>query len=399
MKIGVCCFDDIDDAESGWASVSGGDADRVSGPGDLSSNVLWVTNLPYFSHQKLNLRMSGNIFDEQYFRTKVSQIGVENGIESSPKELAEFCSRIFQKVAELGRSHFGIDLSSPGYRYHKTMSYGLIPDHARRQPEGRNSAEIMEAISHSTQANQAMSGVKRPSGSSAISLVFPRHAYGQWLLGLPLPIGTKWVTVKQKENSTKFGVEQGQKLRNTTAVVERLAGYGEKNAMFLRTRVLSMEPFYRNFAAFGSGEKIMRRWATLPEVLELSRYAKISIEGGYMCPLGAVEEVPSEVFGYSDMSYARGLLIENIWAALASPITVQSGSRRTALEAYLRAYDRIACGRAAAHMARRGFVVGSYSMGRVVVFLRPGEGERVAKAALDVGLLPPMGYLNSTEES
>lgn len=399
MKIGVCCFDDTDDAESGWASVSGESAERVSGPSDLASNILWVTNLPYFSHQKLNLRMSGNIFDDQYFRTKVSQIGIENGIESDLKSLSEFCSGIFHKVVAMGAEHFGVDLSSPGYRYHKTMSYGLIPEHARRQPEGRNSAEIMEAISHSTQANQAMSGVKRPAGSSAISLVFPRQAYGKWMLELPLPVSSKWVTVKQKENSTKFGVEQGQRLRNTSAVVERLTSYGETNAMFLRTRVLSMEPFYRNFASFGSGEKIMRRWATLPEVLELSRYAKISIEGGYMCPLGDHDLVPEDVFGESDMSYARGLLIENVWAALASPVTVQSGAKRTVIEAYLRAYDRIACGRAAAHMARRGFVVGSYSMGRVVVFLRPGEGEKVARAALDIGLLPPMGYLNESEES
>jgi len=397
VKIGVCCFDDINDAEYGWASISGGEAQRVSGPNELDSSIPWVTNLPYMAHKKLNMGASGNILDEQYFRTKISQIGLENGIDSDKRALAEFASLIFQKVADLGLEHFGIDMTSPGYRYHKTASYNMIPAYARNIPEDRNSAEIVEAIDHSTQANQAMFGVKRPKGSSAVSLGFPRQAYGKWILSQPLPAGGSWKKVRQKDNSTTFGFENGYKLRNTSAVLERLMEHGKNNAMFLRVQVRSMDPFYRNFAGFGAGEKDMRRWASLPEIIELSRYAKISIEGGYMCPLSSETIVDEAVFGDSDISYARGLLVENAWAALASPVTVQSGSRSTMIGAYMRAYDRIACGRIAASLARKGLVVGSYSMGRVVVFLRPGESQKIANTALEEGLIPPMGYLNDID--
>lgn len=397
MRVGVCCFDDVNDAASGWASIAGGEAQRIRGTGDLDGSVPWVTNLPYHVHRKFNLGATGNILDEQYFRTKLSQVGLENGLGSDKKRLAEFASTVFQKVAELGLTHFGMDLRSPGYRYHKACSYNLIPSYARNLPSDRNSAEIVEAINHSTQANQAMSGIKKPDGANAVSIGFPRQAYGHWLLSQPVPIASDWKTVRQKDNTTTFGHENGKRLRNTSAVLERLMEHGKNNAMFLRVQVHSMDNFYRHFASFGAGEQMMRRWASLPEIIELSRYAKISIEGGYMCPLTRDPLVDESIFGGSDISYARGLLVENAWAALASPVSVQSGSRSTVISAYLRAYDRIACGRVAASLARKGLVIGSYSMGRIVVFMRPGESERICRLALDEGLVPPMGYLNDID--
>lgn len=399
MKIGVCCFEDDRDPEGGWASIDGSEATWVAGPQDLDSEVLWVTNLPYLTHRKLNLAAEGNVFDTQYFRTQIANIGVEMGIDHDLKALAEFCSMTFQRVHRLGKEHLDIDLSSPGYRYHKTASYSLIPDFARQQPTGTSTADILDAIKHSTQANQAMSGVQRPKGAQSVSLTFPRHSYGKWLLSLPLPSEQRWTVVKQRENSTKFGVENGKALRNTATVIDRLNTIGEKNALFLRVTVHSMDKFYKGFASFSAGEKYTRRWATLPEILELARYAKLSINGGYSCKLSTSPLVPEEIFGESDMSYARGLLIENAWSALACPITTQEGPRQTMLSAYLRAYDRIACGRAAAQLASEGFIVGSYSMGRVVIFLRPGEASRAAKKALEIGLMPPIGFLNSKGEA
>ena len=398
MTIGVCCFENTNDPESGWASVEGQEAEWVNGIGDLNDQVLWVTNLPFLTHRKLNLASKGNIFDTQYFRTAIDNIGSEMGIQSDLKTLSEFCSREFKIVADMGEKYLDISLMNPGYRYHKTASYQLLPDYVRQQPSGINSADIIEAMNHSTQANQAMSGLKRPAGAQPVGLLFPRHVYGKWLLSLPMPGENKWKVVKQRENSTKFGVEGGKVLRNTASVLERLNEIGEKNALFLRVSVHSMDKFYQNFASFSAGEKYIRRWATLPEVLELARIAKISINGGYMCKLSESPIISDSIFGQSDMSFARGLLIENVISALASPVSNQNGSRQTMLSAYLRAYDRIACGRAAAKLASEGFVVGSYSMGRIVVFMRPGEGRRLAQKALEIGLMPPMGFLNSGED-
>lgn len=401
IKIGVCCFEDVSDASSGWASINGSDCFRISGHSELQSDILWVTNLPYQHYKNLNLITAPHIYDTQFFRTSMEQIAKENGLDGDDQVLAEFCSSLFTKVANHGKDFFDFDLSTPGYRYHKLLSYKLIPDFSRKRPEGRFSGDIFEAVQNSTQANQAMSGVKKPQGSTAVNFVFPRGPYARWLLSQKYPAGTKWTEIKQKNDSATFGFEDGKVIRSTASVVDRLSDLGQDNALFMRLNVQSMDPFYQRFASFGasgsfgpSARQKHRRWATLPEVLELSKYAKVQIMGGYMTPFTEKQIIEPSVLQGTGMSYAHGLFLENTWAALCSPISTQSGSTETTLGAYMRSYDRIACGRAASRFAKAGFVVGSYSMGRLIVFVRPGEEVQAAREAFASGLLPPMSFMN-----
>ena len=401
IKIGVCCFDDVNDPEGGWASVAGDECYRVSGLSDLGSNLLWVTNLPYTSYKRLNLITSPHLFDTQFFRTSLDQIAKENGLEGEDQDLAEFCSMLFTKIANSGNDHFGVDLRSPGYRYHKLLSYSLIPDFARRRPDGRFSGDIFDAIQNSTQSNQAMTGVTQPGGSRAVSFLFPRGPYAKWILSQRYPSGSKWTEIKQKNDSAVFGFEDGRVIRSTASVVERLEELGKTNAVFLRVVVHSMDPLYQRFASFGasgsygpSARQKHRRWATLPEVLEMSKYAKVEVKGGYMTPFHEGSLVEPAVLQTTGMSYATGLFLENAWVAMCSPISTQTGPTETMLGAYMRAYDRLACGRAAANFAKAGFVVGSYSVGRLIVFIRPGEEYQAAKHAFESGLLPPMSFMN-----
>lgn len=400
IKIGVCCFEDVNDASEGWASINGQESFRVSSYSDLQTNILWVTNLPYKQYKDLNLVTSPHIYDTQFFRTSLDQIAKENGLYDE-QEIAEFSSSIFSKLASLGDRFYDFDLSTPGYRYHKLLSYKLIPDFARKRPEGRFSGDIFESIQNSTQANQAMSGVKKPQGSNAVNFVFPRGSYARWLLSQKYPSGSKWTEIKQKNDSATFGFEDGKVIRSTHSVLDRLKDLGGKNALFLRVNVQSMDPFFQRFASFGasgqfgpSARQKHRRWATLPEIIELSKYSKLQIMGGYMTPLTDEPLIDPSVLEGSGMSYAHGLFLENTWAALCSPISTQTGSTETVIGAYMRAYDRIACGRAAARFAKAGFIVGSYSMGRLIVFVRPGEENSSAREAFSSGLLPPMSFMN-----
>src|SRR5690606_7895993 len=107
-------------------------------------------------------------------------------------------------------------------------------DFARKRPTGRYSSDIYEAIQNSTQANQAMSGVQKPQGSSVVNFAFPRLPYAKWILSQKYPSGTKWTEIKQKNDGAIVGFEDGKQIRATKAVLERLYDLGEKNAVFLR---------------------------------------------------------------------------------------------------------------------------------------------------------------------
>lgn len=402
IKIGVCCFEDVSDPENGWASIAGEEPVRISGSRELRTDVLWVTNLPYDKYKKMNFITSPHIYDTQFFRTSLAQISKDLGIEGDEETLSKIASMIFTKIATKGNTHFDVDLSTPGYRYHKLLSYRLIPEFARRRPTGRFSGDIFESIQNSTQANQAMSGVQKPNGSSAVNFGFPRLPYAKWILSQKYPSGSKWTEIKQKNDSAIIGFEDGRQIRGTKAVLERLGTLGEKNAVFLRVNVQSMDPFYQRFASFGasgqfgpSANQKHRRWACLPEVLELSKYSKVEIMGGYMTPYHEGPVIDTASLLGSGMSYAHGLFAENVWAALCSPISTQTGPTETVIGSYMRAYDRIACGRAASHFAKSGFIVGSYSMGRLIVFVRPGEEIQAGRAAFETGLLPPISFMNS----
>lgn len=395
MKVGVCCFDDLTSAESGWASINGSDPERVKGYGDLSSEALWITNLDYRTFRKLNLTQSPNIFDTQYFRSSLKNIAAENGLQGDNRKLCAFASRVFTRIAKMGRERLGVSLSSPGYRYTSILADRVIPSFARALPDSHRRNDILEATKQCTQANQAMMGKKAPQGSTAQPFIFPRSAYAKWLLELPYPVGSKWEEVKRASNETICGVQDGVAIKGTKAVLDRLTELSEKHAMFLRVSVISMDGFYRPFASFAAGSNHPRSWATLPEVLNLARYAKISIKGGYRLPIGQLDLAEKIGLEGQEYSYSRGLFAENAWVALSN--SIYGSDNFTAIGAYLRAYDRIACGRMAELFAGHNYVVGSFGTGRIMVYLRPGEMDTAGQFAFSNGLLAPYHMVNPEE--
>lgn len=390
--IGVCWFDDPDVALGGWACRAGGDADRVSGIQGLSSDVFWVTNLNYVTYRKLNLVQVPHIADTQYFRSSLSMLANELGLYHHPDRATETLSLIFARVIEQGHSHLGVGMTPGGYRYTKLLMDRLMPREHRMAPHGAYAQELASAFRQSMQANQGMSGIQRPAGATAHAMVFPRGAYARWILSQPMPSSAAWQEIKTRGNETVFGVQAGEAISGSKAVRARLQDLGDGHAILLRVKVLDMDPFHQPFASFGATARNHRAWATLPEVLELSRYAKVAISGGFRTKAAPLS-LPGISLEGDEFSFSRGLYWENVWVSLAQGLN--NGKVDTALGAYLRSYDRLACGRAAASLAQMRYVIGSYGTGRVMVYLRSGEIPEAARYALDIGLVPPLSFMES----
>ncbi|MFS1426446.1 hypothetical protein LMH73_004495 [Vibrio splendidus] len=396
MKIGVCWFDDTNIGSSGWRSVAGETAKRIVGINELESDVLWVTNLDYRQYKKLNLTRTPNIVDEQFFRSKISVLAQEVGIDDDADVLCRKLSGILHGVHALGCQSFGMsEASLASYRYTNALQAALLTSGMRKQPIGGSSGKIAEAIRQSTQENQGMSGKFVPRGSKAVQFIFPRATYAKWLLSQDYPVNNNWSPLKMKDSAnTVIGYEDGTKIKGTDSVIGKLKELSETKVGVLQVSVLSVDESYANHSKFGAGaNNMIRRWATIPEIIEISKYSKISIMSGF-CADGGKLELPNILIpDESEYSLSKGILLENAWVALSSPVYVPGYNNVSPLGAYMRAYDRIMCGRAAASFSNHGFIVGSYGTGRVIVYVRHGEEDMVRELAFKNNLLPMMRYM------
>tara|TARA_B100000749_G_C18446024_1_gene474282 strand:- start:37 stop:1224 length:1188 start_codon:yes stop_codon:yes gene_type:complete len=384
-KIGVVCFDNFETIKGGWASVSGGEPFRINGIGDLSSNVLWISNLPFYYYKKLNLLRNPNIYDQQFFRTSLKQISDELGLKDKPDDVSQKVSLIFQRVYDLGMDDFQLTLDDIEYRYNSALVNCILPSSIRQIPSGEFSSVLMTAFKESTQQNQAMIG-NVSKGTKARTFCFPKGAFSRTILSLPMPTNTGWKKLEDSIVTGTIGSKEDNILKGTQAFVSYCNEKLSKKAVFFRINVSYTSKFFRSFATFANGSNYQRNWVTLPELLELIKYSIVEIYEAYSCELSTLnfDFVDNDSDEYS---FSRGLYLENIYTALSLPIN--NGEYFNPVGAYVRAYDRVMCLKAAYAFSKSNLKVGSFGTGRVIVYSKQTESKLVNDIAMEEGLIPP----------
>ena len=393
-SLGVCIFDNPDAPQDGYISIDGADAVKIRGANELSNNVLWVTNLNFNQFKRERFYQNSNMKDNQYFRTSLDIMQKELGVvNSDPAVKAQMLSAIGSRIVSLSNKLLGTNLyeSHKEYRFSNEIKNAIFPDELK----GYESLELIpivkEASRHATQNHQAMSGSHIPRGSTTYGFYFPRTEYARYLMKLPMPCKNDWREITFKSRQFEIGTFEGKKIKGTDEAIATLMKLSESRAIMLKIEVNYMDPFYAKFGTFSAGLKEVRSWATLPEVIELSRYARISVFAGISCSIGrlnVLDAVLNEI--EIEFSYSRGILLENAWVALS----IGYGDMRSNfLSAYIRAYDRIVCGKAAASFADK-FVVGSYGTGRVTLYLNSGDVEAANNLAESLGLMKSLKGLD-----
>ena len=386
-SVGVCIFDDPRSPQGGFSSVDGENPVYVSGYHELSPEKLWVTNLDFPIFKELNLLRIRHLAQSQYFRTSVKMLQTESGIEDN-KELSVYLSKMFSRIERISAEQFGTNIRDYNYRFHQALSDRIHIPGTTEPVQGVDPNLAQLIIDQSTQENQAMSGVKRPDKSLPVSFLFPRDAFAQWLLSRHYPVGSVWKNDGMSKDFT-IGTKDGKKLARTDSFVKRCGDYFKTSnrAMFFRISVVSHEMSHRAFATFGVGSREPRTWVTWPELLEMLNYSVVTVYESYSTQCSSIKDsIPSFCFA-DGQGISEGLLLENLYVSIGSPIN----RKNTALGAYLRAYDRAACARAASKFHAAGFVVGSFSSGRVVLLISRSQIQRATELALSIGMMPPLG--------
>mgnify|MGYP000002844768 CR=1 FL=1 len=391
MKIGVILFDDPKIGEQGWGAKSGQEAERINGINALDQEYIWITNVDYMDFNNLGFRNVSYLRETHYMRGTIKTFIEELGLKSSPSKAAEILSNIFQRVIKFGNEMFGIDPKEHSHRYANLLAQKIIPMNMRKAPT-HNNESISDALEEATQLMQNNVG-RRPNGRKAITVHMPRIAYFNWLLNSRVPVDREWKKIAFNTGEFEVGIEKGKEIEGTKTRMSKLDKLSEDNAFMFNISIKSMEDEYLSFASFGVGKKTSRTWVTYPELKELARYSRIEVKKGLKTQIGALDEDVQDKDPSTNFSYSKGIFLENLISALSTNVDgVLNG-----VIPYIRAYDRMACLKAAEVLNSEGYYVMSYSFGKIVVLVPETGIEEFVSKSLSMGLQPPVSLLSQLD--
>lgn len=401
--MGVCLFDNPTDVnKEAWCSLAGEPAKRIQGISSLPQKTHWATNVRFNDYRRQSLGNLPNIKECQFMRLDPDKLVKELGTPDTENNMinAELIAEIYNRVANIGRDLMDITISNSFYKYLNNIE-SKVNLHTVKSQQQTDNQYIQEAIENSYQTNQARFGAK-PTNSKPYHFTFPRIAYFKWIFSKKYPMfSDQFTPVKFRTGELTIGVKNGRKVEHHDERIKKFKEMLAKNdaAYFFKIEVSHTESFHTSFATFscgaGEGAPISRNWVSLPELIEIARYSVVTVFNGYRAPLG---NLPSEVLNLvtqkdsdqqaqiDDTFISKGIFLENVYSMLSGPMN----KNKTALGVYMKAYDRMACLSVAEVFHRFGFAVGSYSTGKIILFLKDNEVLDACALAMMLGLMPPM---------
>lgn len=370
---GAVIFDDNDQPGPGWASVRGEPAVRIRGTGDLSSDVYWWTSLGFMVFQKYAI-FKANLKQKDYMRPDMTQIHLELGLHHSrmpAARITEISAEFFDRVMRLAAKHYGIAKPSEN-----TLSEDLYKVLLR--PERIISPEVNHALMQSYQTWSVCEGAI-PDGARVVTFKRPRILHALEVLATPIP-GEQWEFISEREMPAE------------NKRVEWLIN--QSRPVIANASVQRIEPEYASVISYSAGSRGERSWMSHPELLTLSRFAKIHVKGAYLARSYEPQDVriPMATGGALGMlSMSMGVLCENYWVALSSPHKRENRQVIYSPRAvWMSAADRFQMQVAALLMHSSGFHVKEYGRGCVHVAVPPGLLAEARSCAASAGLNSPL---------
>jgi hypothetical protein len=390
MRCGVVLFDSANNItigdktfaslDNGWASVGGEPAVRISSIHDLSSDVLWVTNLTEEQFYRAQLTSHPNFRSEGYLRSSLRHIYSELGVDPlvvSPDTVTETLSTVVQRTVDFARTRYGI--KPRGKALNEDFAYVL------NAPRSQISAELYTMFEGSAQHSYVRTVTTNSflNNGQALTLRRNRLVHARELLTMPVPPDTQWEYIsRDRLPSSKRDIESMLSQSNT--------------AFLVCCEVKRINPAVAEVFSIGSGARTIRNWLTDVEWRRALEWAEIEYNGVLLCgapstPAPQHEALPQGE--YAPLSFTCCLTAEQIWTALTMKRGGRDEPRYTAAAAWLRAMDRMAMFSFAQKLHARGLTVWGYGGGNVVVMYPEGGLRHALDVTTDVGLLAPANKL------
>lgn len=354
---------------------------------DLPGQTLWITNATLNDLIEAGLHKNPKIAHEGYYRSRLSQIGQELGIAKlSLDQQAPLLAEILGNAAEMARVQFGLtQYPSSGL----AQAVGQL--HGQNEPAAGTA--LMQIAEQACQRYTACERERRYDKVDVFSFWMPRFQWANELLNEPLPV------------SDTINAIPAHSLPGMGRDVSVLVDWALENKipLFARIKIRGLEPTVGKLMNYGAGAqginkstkagayeaRNMREWCALPELETLSQVGEIEIlqvavAGGWSS--SGLSLYSSKI---SQISYAYGLVAENIWVGLTRKPNPYGNTSRTLRTAWLQSIDRMRCLRVAERLYNMGMEVVSYGNGRINVVCPPSIRALIPQAALEEGMLYP----------
>lgn len=404
-RFGLVLFDDPTDPTSGWIAVGSGATgkgtppSRINGINELSTDVIWWTNVQYgdFFRGKVEIWRNPWLRHDKYLVVGPSDVLKEWGHDPKLASadfvvafVAEVYSRIMHRAYELVRR------TDPKLRMDKLFEGKTLRDDLRRlfpdpeypQGEAATMMKSGQAYEEFTAAN-----VRTPKGARYVRLRKPRISYCWEMLQTPFPAGP-YEFMGRSDLSAKQDERVAFVLKSQAPVMAEVT-------------VSDMQPEVAPVYGFGSStdkdKRVQRSWVAQPEFIMLSRYAKVDVRAAWVGreyqPL--MPEMPEAVVDFlkdkiNNLSWSAGIVAETLWRAAALPQekgkagTKDSGEKpHTSWRgAWIKAADKSAMFMEAMRMTELGYAVPSYGLGWLFCAVADEDVGNLIRDAATLGMVP-----------
>ena len=388
-KTGILFFNNITTPSSGTAYHDGNvfHFDSIS---ELDMSVAWIVDLPYKNYTDSGFSSYANLRPSQYLRVGLSGILRELGLKKNLEGAEVLGSLVDSIVSDLAEM-IGANPYSQPYRLNFGALSLLLPNYYADFSKNQSEA-VSVALDNAYQANQGSLITKNPNNAKLHHFTFPRVAHFEYLMNQNFPINNVWKEMAQYKKPILTGVKKGKRLENFDEVKQQLEKLHTDTACILKVHVRGIEDTYMQGFAFGveGGRSNIRVWASLPEVINIMRYTEVEILSGYETAASKLPLRPEIDLSINRYSYPRGIVAENIWVALADKISINSVKRSTGIGVYLRAYDRLICGKLAEAFSLESYKIGGFGNGAVRVWARSQEADKLNSIAARYGAVPDL---------
>ena len=375
---GAVIFDDEKRPGAGWAALAGGEAFRIRGTGDLATDAYWWTNLSVQTVYLNRGLQAYHLKRVDYLRPTITQLQAELGLlvtRMTPARIVEIVAEIFGRVMRLAEQHYGVDRPH-GFTLAEDMYAEIIKADTPIEPM------IDEALKQAMQSYVHCQATA-PAGSKLLVFRRPRIVHALDVLSTPVP-GTQWEYI------------DGDKMPPMDKRVDWIVN--QSRPALVRASVRRVDHEVAGIVSFAGGNKEQRNWMSHPELLTLSKFAKVQIEGAFM----GAEYVPHPVYKniftggpLGPLSTSVGVLAENYWHSLSTSHSFkrfanQSEKVNSPRAVWYSASDRFHMLMPALMMHTSGFIVRGYGRGQVTLAVQRGALEEARACAAAAGLLAPL---------
>lgn len=399
-RFGVVMFDDDKEPGPGWACVAGDKTpSRISSPEDLSTGVIWWSNITYdFFYKRNEIWRKTWLRHDKYLVVSHKNVLSEWNYDpklTPPDFICYFLSTLFDRIMRLA---YGLIRDvDPRVTMDRAFVGKTLRDDLRAVlPEAEYPKSEAASIMKTGQAWEefTVTSVRSVRGSSLIMLRKPRILYALEMLNTPIPHGP---------------FEHYSKTQLRSMSTDRVAFIRDHvQPCMVEVSVEKMSPEISPVYGFGNatdqGRRTLRSWVSHPEFVILDRMAEVDVRSVWMGrEYGSLSgELPDPVKEflsdkYNENSWSAGIIAETLWRAATlaeekwktGPLKDGEDRAQTSWQgAWIKGADKNSMFMTALELSKMDYAVVSYGLGWVQCSVPEESMTAFLRDGLSLGLIP-----------